>query len=874
MGIRHKFRSPISDDGIPEVEVKPSNWNDEHEADGYIGALMSLALAANSFAYLDDDRIPQLGLLTAAGRAILAGNTPADVLSYLGGTARDNASLTGAPTAPTPPMGDSSTRIATMEAVQVAIANLVSSSPSTLDTLNELATALGNDPNFSASVSAALGFRLRFDAAQALTAPQRAQVYSNLGFGTVVTYDVGAGAGQIVQLDGAGRLPSVDGSQLLGLPGNSRVVADRTILRGLASPAYLSATLIEAGRGGIFEFDGTDHAADVTADTNQGDFLAPAGQTGSLGAWVRQRKTGDLFKTSEYGGDIASAMAMCARRGGGVVEINTVGSIPLTHGLIKPANVEVVGLGEGKTVIVPMFGATTDFVKSAEWGPAYWVMATKDANGGAMIELPAFEAIGQDEIQATFLTPHGLKRADEFAFCNLADYSFCGARPYYRAGERHYVMEVIDDYTVIMDYGALDTYTYSGTMKAYKVPKWNGKFGGFTIDATEVDPALGSWGICKVFRAAGAIIDDIGAYGTDSSGIELDQCLGIRALRCRGASQLDGAADTTHYPLLICSSTDTVFVGATGRGIWCGGDISANDTPGGFQSYRSGYESCTIVGTGTSPAAGVHAASQDCFYDRCKIDGGACLGGLNFTLSQCDLRVRRGANSVVYYGSDMVGGRMNILDCNAYTGRNAQADAPTSHGALYVLSEQPALKSEIFLNVRGGSLYAPAEARPFHIEEGSTTAPISYSIQGLDCVLGSVNTDGLVYTLKKTGSPQASHAIIDDIRGFNQSRPWARWDNGYLPVKKKMPRESLLWNDVTAAAATNTQNSTITLPHGYPVGYPMSAVASLQTDNLGPKTNANIKAITSTTVTPMIGTGNDTNLSPSANFSVRVEYGG
>lgn len=40
-----------------------------------------------------------------------------------------------------------------------AVAGLVNSSPSTLDTLNELATALGNDPNFATTVTNALGLR-------------------------------------------------------------------------------------------------------------------------------------------------------------------------------------------------------------------------------------------------------------------------------------------------------------------------------------------------------------------------------------------------------------------------------------------------------------------------------------------------------------------------------------------------------------------------------------------------------------------------------------------------------------------------------------------------------------------------------------------
>lgn len=64
--------------------------------------------------------------------------------------------LTGVPTAPTAPLGTNTQQIATMAAVQAAIANLVASSPAALDTLNELAAALGNDPNFATTMNNAL----------------------------------------------------------------------------------------------------------------------------------------------------------------------------------------------------------------------------------------------------------------------------------------------------------------------------------------------------------------------------------------------------------------------------------------------------------------------------------------------------------------------------------------------------------------------------------------------------------------------------------------------------------------------------------------------------------------------------------------------
>lgn len=64
--------------------------------------------------------------------------------------------LTGTPTAPTANPGTNTTQIATAAFVQAAIAALVASAPGTLDTLNELATALGDDPNFATTMTNAL----------------------------------------------------------------------------------------------------------------------------------------------------------------------------------------------------------------------------------------------------------------------------------------------------------------------------------------------------------------------------------------------------------------------------------------------------------------------------------------------------------------------------------------------------------------------------------------------------------------------------------------------------------------------------------------------------------------------------------------------
>lgn len=95
--------------------------------------------------------------------------------------------LTGTPTAPTATAGNNSQQLANTQFVMTAIAALVNSSPGSLDTLSELAAALGNDPNFATTMLNALAAKAPL-ASPALTgtptAPTAAQTVSNAQIAT------------------------------------------------------------------------------------------------------------------------------------------------------------------------------------------------------------------------------------------------------------------------------------------------------------------------------------------------------------------------------------------------------------------------------------------------------------------------------------------------------------------------------------------------------------------------------------------------------------------------------------------------------------------------------------------------------------------
>ena len=82
--------------------------------------------------------------------------TPANATTAVNVTGTIGSSATGT----TQSAGDNSTKIATTAFVETAISNLIDSSPGALNTLNELAAAIGDDANFSTTITNSIATKL------------------------------------------------------------------------------------------------------------------------------------------------------------------------------------------------------------------------------------------------------------------------------------------------------------------------------------------------------------------------------------------------------------------------------------------------------------------------------------------------------------------------------------------------------------------------------------------------------------------------------------------------------------------------------------------------------------------------------------------
>lgn len=184
--------------------------------------------------------------------------------------------LTGTPTAPTAAQSTNNTQIATTAFVKSAIAALVASSPAALDTLNELAAALGNDPNFATTMTNALAGKQPLDnTLTALSGKSVSALLEYLGLGEIAKAGVGSGR---LGSNGYATLPIIiDGTKRsLIIQWGISVTTSMTLPTTSSTVNYTDVTLPASLPGGIGQaVAGYNNSTDTFMAVASAEIISP-----------------------------------------------------------------------------------------------------------------------------------------------------------------------------------------------------------------------------------------------------------------------------------------------------------------------------------------------------------------------------------------------------------------------------------------------------------------------------------------------------------------------------------------------------------------------------------------------------------------------
>ena len=155
-------------------------------------------------------------------------------------------SLTGTPLAPTASVGTNTTQIATTAFVTTAVANIVDTAPEALNTLNELAAALGDDANYATTTATLIG-NANANAIAAYTQANVATVNASAAFqsaNTKVATVAGITATSITNTQLLAGVVTADAYSLLPIAFSSGEISSTTAVFSFSKNTYRAAELL------------------------------------------------------------------------------------------------------------------------------------------------------------------------------------------------------------------------------------------------------------------------------------------------------------------------------------------------------------------------------------------------------------------------------------------------------------------------------------------------------------------------------------------------------------------------------------------------------------------------------------------------------
>jgi hypothetical protein len=197
--------------------------------------------------------------------------------------------------------------LATENYVDTAVANVIDSAPGALDTLNELAEALGDDANYASTTTTALSNRLRIDTnAQGLTSAQKSNAITNLGLSTVAT------SGSYTDLSNTSSVVTLSGNQtltnkILTSPVISTISNTGTLTLPTSTGTIALTSDIPTNNNALT--NGAGYITASSSDTLTNKTLDDATLTGTLTAGGGVGTSGQVLKSTGTGVEWGTASA-------------------------------------------------------------------------------------------------------------------------------------------------------------------------------------------------------------------------------------------------------------------------------------------------------------------------------------------------------------------------------------------------------------------------------------------------------------------------------------------------------------------------------------------------------------------------------------
>ena len=241
--------------------------------------------------------------------------------------------------------------LATKSYVDNAVSGLVDSAPATLNTLNELAAALGDDANYATTISTALGSKLDSTTASSTYAPINSPTFTGTVSGITSTM---VGLGNVDNTSDANKPVSSATQTAL----NAKLDSSNFTYAGITIPVYTATTDLPA-------------AAD-----NHGRWAHVHGEGAMYfahgGAWYRALSQTDLYastnaQSGSYTIDTTDIGKMIEMSGGGTLTISDSASFPngFTVNVLQTGSSQVTIAGSGFTP-----NATPGLKLRAQWSSA------------------------------------------------------------------------------------------------------------------------------------------------------------------------------------------------------------------------------------------------------------------------------------------------------------------------------------------------------------------------------------------------------------------------------------------------------------------------------------------------------------------------